>query len=93
MLFLPCRPVPVDNSTVTGHATPTTLHHLTLDIRYLLLTRGIHLMELKYPYTRNMSTCWDHLEYNLSGSPEDSNLWETPINRGVPHFLRRLDGT
>ncbi|GMN48646.1 hypothetical protein TIFTF001_017825 [Ficus carica] len=86
MLPLPRRPIPADNCTVAGHATPITLHHLTLDVR----ARGICLVEVKYLYAWSMPTRWDYSEYYPSGSPENPNPWEMPINRGVPHSLRRL---
>ncbi|GMN60540.1 hypothetical protein TIFTF001_029637 [Ficus carica] len=47
--------------------------------------RGTHLVEVQCPYARSMSTRRDHLEYDPSGSPEYLNLWETPINRELPH--------
>ncbi|GMN71940.1 hypothetical protein TIFTF001_055200, partial [Ficus carica] len=126
----PChRPFPADNRTVAGHTTPTTLHHLTPDIRYMSLylslsllrchppptdqtdivsatytstndlyscpphhpnsrARGTRIVEVKYPYIRSMFTHWDHSEYDPSGSTKDPNLWEIPINKGVPHYLR-----
>ncbi|GMN42139.1 hypothetical protein TIFTF001_011354 [Ficus carica] len=40
---------------------------------------GIRLVEVKYPYTRSMSTRWDHSEYDPSRSPEHPDSWETPI--------------
>ncbi|GMN38171.1 hypothetical protein TIFTF001_007409 [Ficus carica] len=49
---------------------------------------GIRLVEVKYPYTRSMSTCRDHSECDPSGSPEDPDPWEMPINKEVPHSLR-----
>ena len=47
----------------------------------------ICLVEVKYPYTRRMSTRRDHSEYNPSGSPEHLDPWETAISREVPHSL------
>ncbi|GMN58444.1 hypothetical protein TIFTF001_027544 [Ficus carica] len=83
VLPLPRCPIPDDNSTIAWHATPTTLHHLTVDAR----ARGIRLVEVKYPYIRSMFTLHDYSEYDSSRSPEHPDPWETHINRGVHHSL------
>lgn len=122
--YCPChRPILTDNRT------PTTLHHLTSDIRYISLyislslfwhhpplsdrtntvpaaytsTNDLHscppyhsnsttcdtrIVKVKYLYIRSISTHRDHSEHNPLASTKDSNPWETPINRWVPHYLR-----